>query len=190
MGKRKNDYWLKEGKQSTKTLEIRKIADKFNGDNFDKTSQVISWYNKNIKFRHDERGNLRIFAKRNVSKIIKDGFSTGCHDDAVVLAVLFRSIGIPTRYLVGVDRINPKNRGHCVVEINIRDKWILIEPEVDSINLDPRKSSFYKHNFVMKEGLDSWDCGIKTFDDWKKLSLKAQEHINKLGYNKWLIKRK
>jgi hypothetical protein len=182
--KRKKDYWLREGKQSKKTLKIKKIVDKFNGDNLDKISQIIRWYHKNIKYSHDTKRNIKIFAKRGVSKIIKDGFSTGCHDDAAVLAALFRSIGIPAKYLVGIDRINPKNRGHCVVEINIEDRRILIEPEIDSIGLDPRKSSFYRHNFIMKEGLDSWDCGIKTFEDWKKLSLKAQRHINKLGCNK------
>ena len=180
MTTKKLDYWLKEGEQTKITKNIREIAAKFKGNDFEKIIRILDWYNENIKPEYNYGSDIKIFATRSVGKIIKDKFGTGCHDDAAVVVTLLRAVGIPAKYLVGIDRVSPRNTGHCVVEAYVNKKWVLIEPRVESTNIEPRKSSFYKYNIIVGEGLDSWDCGIKTFNDWKKTAKKIEDGINKL----------
>ena len=51
----------------------------------------------------------------------------GCHDDALTFATLCRAAGLPSRYLAGLDKLDPKNQGHCLVETDINKEWILID---------------------------------------------------------------
>jgi len=87
-----------------------------------------------------------------------------------------RGVGIPSKYLVGISR-NSENSGHCLVESYVRNRWILIDPSYFQLNLIPSKSSFYNNYHVVKEGLDSWGCEIKTYEDWKKVSNTLNEKV-------------
>ncbi|MEK6842582.1 MAG: hypothetical protein AABX84_02105, partial [Nanoarchaeota archaeon] len=71
----------------------------------------------------------------------------------------------------------PNKGGHCVVEVYIDGKWILIDPTFFQLNLIPERSTFYKENHIIKKGLDSWDCGIKTVGDWNKESKKLIKRL-------------
>jgi len=164
--------WLKEGKQSKITPSIEKLAFRFSGNDFEKIMDIIKWIDKNLKNIKDNKQRLKIFAKRSVDKILKDGFSTGCHDNAVVFVTLCRAVGIPAKYVVGIDKFNPKNRGHCVAEVYINNNWILVDPDSKIINLDIEGSFFYNNYFIIGKGLDSWDVKIKSFKSWKEKSNK------------------
>jgi len=173
-------HWLKEGKQSKITPKIKKIAQEFKGDEIDKIIKILNWIEKNIK--HNYAKATKIFATRTSEQIIKDKYHTGCHDTAVLLATFLRAVNIPARYLTGINRLNPKNNGHCVVEAFVKNKWILIEDSKHQINFQPTRSDFYYHNYIIARGLDSWDNGIKSFKDWEKVSEKVIKKIKEIEW--------
>lgn len=182
MKKKKVSFWLKEGEQSKITARIKGICSRFKGQKLEKIFQILNWIEKNISSENDHKKILKIFASRTADQIIKEKNDTGCHDTTLLLVTFLRVIGIPTKYLLGMDKISPTRGGHCVAEAYVGKKWILIDPCFFQLNLIPSRSSFYKENYIVKEGLDSWDCGVKTVKDWKTLSDKlVKKVVNKLN---------
>ncbi|MDD2673021.1 MAG: transglutaminase-like domain-containing protein [Syntrophales bacterium] len=174
-------YWLKEGKQSKITKNVEKLASKFSGNDFEKIQKILNWMGKNLKSCKDYKKVLKIFATRNVDKILKDGFITGCHDNALIFATLCRAVGIPAKYITGIDKLDPKNRGHCAVEVYINNTWIIVDQSRKIITLDIKRSDFYKQNYIIAKSLDSWEAGIKTFKNWKDKSEKIVKVISKIN---------
>lgn len=172
--------WLKEGKQSQITNEVKKISHQIDGEGFGKIIQIFQWIENNLKHCEDDKKVKEIFATRTASKVIEDKFSTGCHDQALVFATLVRSIGIPAKYVVGIDKLNPRDKGHCIVEIFINERWVLVDQSRWLVSLIPSRSSFYEENYIIGKGLDSWDLGIKSFASWNKKALKLIKTINKI----------
>jgi len=172
--------WLKEGKQSKITELVIDLTNYFSGNDFEKIIKILKWMDKNIKRCKDNKKTLKIFATRTVTKVLKDGFTTGCHDDALIFATLCRAVGIPAKYVAGISKLDPKNRGHCVVEVHINKQWILVDQSRGVIALDPRRSNFYNENFIIGKGLDSWDIGIKSFKTWRDKSNKIIKIISKM----------
>jgi transglutaminase-like putative cysteine protease len=172
------NYWTREGEQSKITPKIRDICSKFKGDDYDKLFGSLNWIEKNIHHEKDYESVIKTFASRDAEQVIENKNHTGCHDTALILATFLRASKIPSKYLVGISKINPANQGHCVVEAYLGKRWILIDPSSFQLNLLPSRSSFYANHYIVKEGLDSWDCGIKTFDDWKKVSQNVVDKVN------------
>jgi len=129
------DYWLKEGKQSKITPKIKEICSKFEGDDYGKLFSSLDWIEKNIHHEKDYDKVIKTFASRNVGQVIKNKNHTGCHDTALILATFLRAVKIPSKYLVGINKISPKNQGHCVVEAYLRKRWILIDPSSFQLKL-------------------------------------------------------
>jgi len=180
MATSKEKKWLQEGKQSKITKEIKAIAKKFTGNEFEKVRSIFLWINKNIKNAPKNQNTIKIFAKRSASKIIKDGWHTGCHDIAVIFVTLARASNIPTKYIEGIDKINPHNRGHCVAEVYISKSWMLADATKNSLYFLPTRSSFYQQNYILGIGLDSWDVGIKSFKDWKEHSQRVKRAVKRI----------
>lgn len=179
MVRKKINVWLNEGNQSKITPKIKEICSKFKGDDLEKIFKILNWIDKNLFEEKSHKKVLKIFASRTADQLIKQKNETGCHDTTLVLVTFLRAIGIPSKYLVGIDKISPTRGGHCVVEAYFGERWILIDPCHFKLNLIPSRSSFYKHNYLVKEGLDSWDCGIKTLRDWENTSNNLVEKIDK-----------
>lgn len=171
--------WLREGKQSKETRLVKELASGFAGSDFEKIRSILRWMEKNLKSRRGSEVQ-KIFATRTVTTVIKDRFSTGCHDDALVFAALCRVVGIPAKYVVGINKLDPKNRGHCVVETYMNGSWVLVDQSRGVIWLSPERSDFYKENFIVGEGLDSWDVGIRSFRSWRGKSNRVVEVISKI----------
>ena len=164
------NIWLKEGKQSKITPKIKNICSKFKGDDLEKIFQILSWIDKNMHEEKDRKKVLKIFASRTADQLIKEKNDTGCHDTTLLLVTFLRAIHIPTKYLLGIDKMSPTRGGHTVAEAFVGGKWILIDSSYFQLNLIPSRSAFYKDNYIVNEGLDSWDCGVKTVKDWHKVS--------------------
>ena len=52
------------------------------------------------------------------------------------------------------------------------------------VSLKPKRNPFYKENYIIGEGLDAWDSGVKTFKDWIKKSqniIKQVKNIKKIA---------
>jgi hypothetical protein len=174
--------WLKEGKQSKLTEAVKEIATNFSGSgsDFEKVMAILKWMGKNLK-RKKGREALKIFATRTTTEILEDRFSTGCHDDALVFATLCRAVEIPAKYVVGINRHDPENKGHCVVEAHVDKNWVLIDQSNGLIYLNAQKNDFYKENFAVGKKLDSWEIGIKSFESWKEKSKEIAKTAAKTG---------
>lgn len=162
--------WLSQGNQSKITSDIKKICSKFRGNDFQKIISILEWIENNIKSEKNHDKVLKVFATRTVDEIIISGIDTGCHDTAVLLVTFLRAVNIPAKYLLGIDKEKPSKGGHTVAEAYVNSSWILIDPSYWRIDLKPSRSIFYRENHVVRKGLDSWDCGVKTVDDWHKIS--------------------
>lgn len=135
---------------------------------------------QNLKHCNNQDKVLKIFATRSVSKVLKEGFSTGCHDDALVFTTFCRVVGIPAKYVVGINKLNIKNQGHCVAELYLSKTWVIVDQSIGCIYLYPKRSKFYKENFIVGKGLDSWDVGIRSFKTWKEKSDRITKIISKI----------
>ncbi|MBI2045497.1 hypothetical protein HYT23_05540 [Candidatus Pacearchaeota archaeon] len=173
--------WLKEGKQSKITPRIKKIAREFKESELEKIFRMLKWIDTNISSEKNHKKILRIFASRSADQLIKEKNDTGCHDTTLLTVTFLRTLGIPSKYVLGIDKMKPTKGGHCVAEAYIGKRWVLIDPTFFQLNLIPSRSSFYRDNHVIKKGLDSWDCGIKTVDDWNNTS---KELIKKIKISK------
>ena len=172
-------YWLKEGKQSKITPAIKKIANQFKGDDFEKVLQILIWIDKNLGHYKDYNVVEKVFATRTADEIIKTKKHTGCHDVALVFVTLARACKIPAEYIQGLGKESGRG-GHCVSEIYLKEKKILIDPSSYKIDIFPEFSEFYKKFYVMGIGLDSWDIKIKTLNDWKRRANEINEQIKKI----------
>jgi transglutaminase-like putative cysteine protease len=158
--------YLESGPQTEITPEIQKIAQSFKKEGIDLVFEILNWLHKNLLRNQNTKTDL--LRKRTVAKIIKDGFITGCGDYALVFIALARSKKIPT---ICVESIKKKwlmegdehlIEGHVFAECYINKNWYIIDPEQAAIR------GWYMNYVVFKKGLDSWDIGIKNFDDLKK----------------------
>jgi hypothetical protein len=179
---KKLEYWLKEGKQSKITPLIKKIVKEFDGKNeYEKIYQILNWIEKNTFHKYNHKKFENDFANRTAEKIIKDKFTLGCHDNALLTATFLRAINIPAKFIEGIDKLDPHNKGHCVVEAHIKRKWILIDPCRYILSLKPSRNQFYKENYIIGKGLDPEDIGIKKFDSWKKKSKSIIKYIENIS---------
>jgi hypothetical protein len=175
----KINCWLKEGKQSKKTELIKNICNEFKGDDLEKTVQILYWINKNMRHCKSQEEVERVFATRAAGEIIKNKKHTGCHDVDLIFVTLARSCGIPCKYIAGLGKETGKG-GHCVSEIYINKKWLLVDPSNYRVDIFPEFSEFYRKFYVMGVGLDSWEIGIRTLKDWYKKSEKINKQIKNL----------
>ncbi len=169
----KKDYpskWLKQGEQSKITKTIKDIAKQFSGTELEKIKGILNYLDNNIRACRDNNKVIKIFATRTATEVLKDGFSTGCHDTALLFVTFCRAVGIPAKYVVGINKFRPRDRGHVVAEIYLAGVWVLVDPSPGYISLYPERSAFYAENFLIGKGYDSWDVGIKSFKTWVRES--------------------
>jgi len=176
---KKIKYWLKEGEQSKITPIIKKIAKKFKGCDLEKVVQILNWINKNLRHCRYQKEVERIFATKTAEEIIKNKKHTGCHDTNLIFVTLTRACGIPCKYLAGLGKETNKS-GHCVSEVFINKKWILVYPSNYRIEIFCENSDFYRKFYVMGIGLDSWDIKIKTLKNWYKRADEITKQIQKI----------
>lgn len=163
------DKYLTTGRQTQITSTIRGITDSFSATGFQLTFDILDWIEKNIEHRKFE-GNEKAgyLHTRTAEQIIKDGFSTGCTDHALVLITFCRAKDLPTKYveLLNRDWLQGESLdpilGHVVGEVNIQGNWYYIDPIPATIS-----TRLPSGMVLYGKGLDTWDLGI-TNKNWKE----------------------
>ena len=161
--------YLNNGPQTEITPLIKKIARTFKSKNLYLVIEVLNWLKKiNFKYVDSPEEKMKIFRKRTASEIIESRIVSGCTDFALVFISLMRAEGIPTKYIEGIRRRwlevgkeEESIEGHIFAECFIKNKWYIVDPKEGTIRIG------YNRFVVFKEGLDSWDIGIKDFDELK-----------------------
>ena len=161
--------YLKDTKQIVITDDIKNIADNFRQKNLDLILEILDWVFNNFEnTENDKEEKMKLFRKRTADEIIKSGKVTGCTDYAIVFIALARAKGIPTKYIEAIRKrwldIGDENHieGHVFTECQINDKWYITDPQQGVIRTD------YRNYAIYKKGLDSWNIGIRSFDDLKE----------------------
>ncbi|OGM02100.1 hypothetical protein A2115_03660 [Candidatus Woesebacteria bacterium GWA1_41_8] len=167
--------WLEPGDQTINTPRIRDVSRRIKGDGLQYVENALLWVNQNIRVERDRPDWEKIFRNRIADQIIKDGFSTGCTDTALVFTSILRAKQIPVKYVEVINKDwleskTPNNsiEGHVFAEVQINNKWVVVDPEGMKIT----EEKTYKHHKVFAKGLDSWDIGIKSFEDLKNAFLR------------------
>lgn len=162
--------YLGSGKQTEITEEIRNIAKNIHGEGLSFVANTLSWIKDNVEAKKEIENKNDLFRKRTASQIIKDKFSIGCTDIALVFIVIARAKGIPTKYVEAIDKQWLKSteeeniKGHVFAECFVDGQWFLIDPTMLLIHA----KNIYPYHEIYAEGLDSWDIGIESFEDLKE----------------------
>lgn len=167
MQNRTEDF-LKEGKQAAITPKIKEAAVSINGEGLTFVANVLEWMDEHLQKR---KYTQKLFRKRTADEIIKSGFSTGCTDDALVFIALTRAGGIPAKYVEAIEtkwleKDGERITGHVFAEIFVNNKWYLVDPAGREISVKPVPDR--NQYVVFAKGLDSWDIGIKSYEDLKE----------------------
>lgn len=175
--------FLQPGPQTLIDAEIQRTVARFQGKSTtEKTQEILSYLHQFQITRYDEK----LFRTRTAAEIINQKLITGCTDATIAFVVLARASEIPSKYVETIDKewLETGKRsisGHQYVQIYDYDyeKWIWIDPMGNRINtLPPEKEG----RVIYKVGLDSWDIGIRNFDELEKKF--------KIFRIKWIIRHK
>lgn len=162
------NLFLKQGEQTQITDDISKIASGFSEEGLDLVVKIIKWIRKNLKSNSDKKVKDKVFRQRTADQIIKDGYTTGCTDIGLVFIALARAKNIPTKYVETIRRKWMESEdedfieGHIFAEVFFNDKWYIIDPTEACLKF------WYDRWIVFAEGLDSWDIGIRNYQELKE----------------------
>lgn len=159
--------YLNNGPQTEITPLIKKITASFKSKDLYLILEILNWLKNNFKATNSTEEKIKLFRKRTASDILKSRIVTGCTDYALAFIALARAKDIPTKYVETIRRkwldLGNKDHieGHIFAECFINNKWYIIDPQEGAIKID------YKRFVIFKQGLDSWNIGIKNFNELK-----------------------
>ena len=163
VGNNEVEKYLSASPQTLITPEIEKITSEINGTFIEKVQKILDMGPSLVGYKEFDE---KVFRKRTGVQILKDGYITGCTDAAILFITLTRASGIPTKYVETIDKEWLNNggnnyKGHIYTQVydESNDKWIWVDPMGQKV-ID----SLPEGSVIYKEGLDSWDIGIKDFD--------------------------
>lgn len=164
---RENFEYLESGRQTIPSEEMYKIASTLEGSAEEKIFAILDVASK-LTIQQKRKGDF--FRRRTAHQIMSDGFVTGCTDVALVCIALSRCAGIPAKYIETIDENWLQNGGEHItghVYVNIFDGscWRIIDPMKKTIDVNLKQDG----RVFFKEGLDSWDIGIDSFDALSQL---------------------
>lgn len=167
--------YLNSGPQTEITLGVKKIAKSFTKDGINLIFEILSWLRKNLRTENSQEIKKKVFRRRTAQEIIESGFVTGCTDWTLAFIVLARAKGISTKYVETIKRQwldegrGDLIKGHVLAECFIDGRWYIIDTQERAIRID------YQRFIIFKKGLDSWNIGIKNFDELKEQFLEFKK---------------
>ncbi len=165
--------------QTEATPKIKDIVSSFKTQGLDGVFEALEWIHKNLKRDLDEEYKSEHFRKRTATEIIESGKLTGCTDYALVFLALVRAIGIEAKYVEAIETDWLKEggehiKGHIFAEVKIGDSWYIVDPQAAVI-----KAWYGRRYEIYARGEDSWDVGIKSFEDIKeKFRIYREEYLS------------
>jgi hypothetical protein len=172
--------YLKHGEQTTPSDKTTELVKSISGEGFDFIVGALDWVGKNLKVERERPDRGKLFNRRTASQIIEDGFSTGCTDTALAFVVLCRAKSIPTKYVetIGKDWLESRYEegrihGHVFAEVYLKNRWYVIDPQRRTIYV---ASTPYQAFVIYAIGLDTWDVGLRSYEELREKFLKFKDH--------------
>ncbi|MFC1691425.1 hypothetical protein ACFL0W_04565 [Nanoarchaeota archaeon] len=190
-------YWLNQGEQTGITDVVRKHSESAMDVTIDsfhmglaEDSEVLvkayktAFYIANLKKIRMKNPENRIFRNRDLGTVLREGYFPNCSDRGLIFRGLMIAQGIPAswvdtfeeEYLLGSD-IQMNLWGHVFSRVYDGNKsWIFDPTHIN--HFESEQELFNRARYVVfGEGLDSWDLGIRRYED---LSLARSENLQKL----------
>lgn len=130
------------------------------------------------------------------SEIFKRKTVSGCSDIGLAIAPILRYKKIPTVYIESANIEWIKNlqednenkelmRGHIFLEIYLNNKWYLYDPTFHYIydDYDYNNLSLPRGYYVFAKAMNSFDIGVHSVKDEKKIASKLLEDFDINRYN-------
>ena len=116
---------------------------------------------KKINLKNENSQKNKLFRKRTATQILKDGFTTGCTDDAIIFIAMAKTKGFNPLYVEALEKKwldAPMNermvRGHAFVMI----KNLLIDPQRKQICANPDR--IFNRYEIFGKGKEPYDLGL------------------------------
>jgi len=121
----------------------------------------------------------RLFRKRTAHEILEQGIYPTCSDFGIVFKSLMIALEVPSVYVEMFHEdylLDKKFHGHVVVKIQAGEKWYYIDPQNNQKRVSETLEELFPLVFY-KEGLDSWDIGIRSYSDMHKARQESLEEL-------------
>ena len=164
--------------QTAITPRIKEIAGKFTDTGLDRIFEILKWVHKNLKADSGEEYKADNFRTRTADQIIESGKLTGCTDYALVFLSLARASNFEVKYVEAIETKwmeegGERVLGHVFAEVHLHNTWYIVDPQGALI-----KAWYGKRYVIYAKGTDSWDIGIRNFEDLKKKFSEYREKYN------------
>ena len=161
--------------QTSITPYVEEIVGQFKTTGLNRIFEILEWIHKNLKLDSNNEYKSENFRVRTASQIIESRKLTGCTDYALVFLSLVRASGFEARYVETIETKWIENGGepilgHVFAEVNIDNAWYIIDPQGATI-----KAWYGKRYAIYAKGNDSWDIGIRNFEDLREKFLEYRE---------------
>lgn len=120
----------------------------------------------------------RIFRQRDLDQVLKEGYYPTCSDIGLLFRGLMAAQGYPTAHIEAFHEdylFNRSFHGHVFCRVFDEDKSMIVNP-TQTPKIVYREIEIFPY-VIFREGLDSWDVGIKGYDDMHRLK---EENIESL----------
>lgn len=174
------------GRQTVITPNVLRFAESFKGNDLLTAQRIVARFADPRIFRRVRlsfNGLKRFYAKRTADDIIysktivamnpklrkeKEPMVHGCADHAVAIAAVFRAKGIQADVVRQLD--------HSFVLFKLEGKWFIADPTDplpekrvrEFIGADTKLAKMLEERGAFVRGLDLWDLGIKSINDFQK----------------------
>lgn len=128
--------------KSTETINKAKLLTKNIKDDSKKVEFIYNYVVNEIKYDYSKLNTLGAAYVPNIDSVVKDGKGI-CYDFSSVMAGMLRSVGVPTKLVMGYS--NNAKGYHAWNEVYINNKWMIIDATYDSqIKKANSKVNMYK----------------------------------------------
>lgn len=183
--------YLKEGEQTKVTPLVKKHAEKAKqiqvhtcpnlGENLVLAQKVAKYIftelpkiqgyksHPSSKEEVEEQRVLKdsIYTKRTADQILSEGYYPTCSDIGVLFRTLLIALDVPTGYVITLHEeylLNKSFFTHSIGKVFSEGKWYYVDPGAPERKITENREDLFPL-IVYSEGLDSWDLGIRGYED-------------------------
>lgn len=134
--------WNKNMNVYKKAMDLTKKSK----SDLDKVKAIYKYVVNNIEYDYSKAKNVKLNYVPNVDKVLSS--SSGiCYDYASLIAAMLRSVGVPTKLVMGYSKTN-KGIFHAWNEVYLASehKWITIDATYDAPSKSNNKTNMRKDN--------------------------------------------
>jgi hypothetical protein len=142
----------------------------------------VNGFNPRPRTREEGEANHRlkdsVFRQRDLDQVLKEGYYPTCSDIGLLFRGLMTAQGHPTAHVETFHEdylFDRSFHGHVFGRVFDGKKSMLVNPNPNPIISDTEVEIF--PYVIFREGLDSWDIGIRGYDDMHRLKDQNMESL-------------